>query len=182
MLRFFKILKVIGITLAIIIGCGAMYIVWEIMVNQSYAFEYTRDNHTSVKLAPAIGSSNHINEPEELVRSWVEDLGSGRFSSAFGKSRNPNWGSFEHFKSTRGHGGIVATTIFNSKTLAQTNTDAIVKIKYLVRNPHELKNEYRNCTYIQYHWLKRFEDGWKIVDANLSPGKISQMSNMKFQR
>jgi len=105
-------------------------------------------------------------DDESLVKSFLEDLGTGDFSSAYSKTKNPNWGNYDHFSSVNGFGGIISTKVFDLYSVSNNGSTAIVYIDYEAVDPvNDSKHPERgsNPRYTQYFHLQKYYGDWKIT-------------------
>ncbi len=104
-----------------------------------------------------------MDAPKNLVVSFINDLGSQRFRSAFDKTKNPIWPSYKHFSSTQAYGGITSTEIYNSSLILNDGKNAQVFIHYYAKDPANKSRSYK-----QDFYLKRINGNWKIIRAQLA--------------
>ena len=102
-------------------------------------------------------------EPEKLVKEFLTDLGNRNFYSAYSKSRNPIWKTYEWFSSTSAYGGINKVVIYEIKLENIFGNEAIVYARYFANDAANNTSE----TYKQIFIVKYIDNSWKITRAKL---------------
>ncbi|HEY5535137.1 MAG TPA: serine/threonine-protein kinase [Ignavibacteria bacterium] len=92
------------------------------------------------------------------VREFITDLGNGNCRSAYDRTRNKSWGSYDFFCSTRAYGSINRTEIREINSVSENSYDAQVYVFYYADDPAN-----KNGWYKQYFNLQKFGSEWKIV-------------------
>lgn len=98
--------------------------------------------------------------PDGVVIKFIESLGKGDFSAAFGLLTEKRRGSYSLFSSTKGYGGITSTKIFSCSYNGQTNNKYEVYVDYESIDPANKSGRFK-----QYYYLIPFNDSFLIADV-----------------
>jgi hypothetical protein len=111
-------------------------------------------------------------DDEQFVKSFIEALGSRDFSNAYSKTKNPAWGSYSHFISTDGFGGIISTKVYEVKSNFNNGFNAKVYVDYESIDPvNDAKRPERGSAprYRLYLHLQKYNNEWKITKSSKNP-------------
>lgn len=132
------------------------------------AFNCNKTNNTSFESE---------NNPQSVVKSFIEDLGKKDFQSAYNKTRVEKWGTFENFSSNKAFGGINATLINEIKQKPDENNNAIVYVDAYYYDPINGDNQFKEKFY-----LRQFGGDWKIIDLKIVDSGKTQKNNSNIKK
>jgi len=113
-------------------------------------------------------------DPESVVRSFIEYLGEKKFSSAYQYVKVKRWGTLEEFSSVKAFGGITKTHIYELKIEPDENANAVVFADVHYDDPVNGSMRWKEKFY-----LKQFAGDWKIVDLKILKSEKSNNNTDK---
>lgn len=103
--------------------------------------------------------------PDQIVKQFLNNLGSQQFNNAYALSDNPLWdnnGGLQWFASDHAYGAIKSVNIQEVRVESNDNSNAIVFAHYYAEDPLHSSRYWE-----QYYYLEKKQNGWVIVRVKL---------------
>ncbi|MEA3452570.1 MAG: hypothetical protein U9Q83_11815 [Bacteroidota bacterium] len=108
----------------------------------------------------------NIESAETVLSNFLEYLGAQRYSDAYAQTNNPDWGSYDKFKSKKSFGGITGIYVKEMKVVYEGGYNATIyaEVKYI--DPTNGTN-----TFKQNFFLEKSGEVWLITKMELVKSK-----------
>lgn len=124
-------------------------------------------NEDSDKSIEKITDAKTVKEPIDIVKLFIESLGSKDFETAYDLQIVEGWEVYKNFSSTSSFGGINATSINEIKEIEQNTKNAKIYVDAYYYDPVNGDNRFQ-----QFYFLRKIGKEWRI-------NKLEQIKSSK---